>query len=173
MLNRFLLKLLEKIYLRKVYFSIDEMPVFYWKKIHETGNLSYLIKSDIVHINKKFPGKIQSKILSIQWRRLLDQFVEKFGFSDDFIESQRIIKEILRLKIQRAVNDDRSVNPMIQLAEEELAILKKEKKSSNFWELKGSLDRSGFNVIPLQTSVTEFYTHVHTLSKQVKIKNNG
>lgn len=164
----FLSKRFERLYLRNTYGSIDTMPIFYWNKIQETGNLSYLIRSKSVHIEKKNVGRIQAVALKILWRKLLDEFIERFGFSDDFLEICRVQKEILNMKIQRASQNDKSVNIFIKIAEEKLIALQQTDNGSNFYELKGSLDRAGFDIHPMETSTAEFFTHVKTLLTQAK-----
>ena len=109
-----------------------------------------------------------SYYLKIRWRKLTEEYIERFGFSDSFIEITRKQKEILRLKVQRMVDGDKSANTFIKICEEELSEMKGSEVSGNFWELKGSLDRSGFDIRPMETTVSEFYTHVKTLMKYQK-----
>lgn len=164
----FLSQRFERLYLHNTYGSIDTLPVYYWNKVQESGNLSYLVRTKNVHIEKKKVGRIKSIALGILWRKLLDEFIERFGFSENFLEIARKQKEILRLKIQKATDEDKSVNVFIKIAEEELIAMQQSIQMGNFYELKGALDRAGFYTEPMSTSVAEFYTHVQTLTKQVK-----
>lgn len=157
-----------KYYSRNCYQSIDELCIFYWNRIQETGNLSYLIRSESVHIEKRKVGKLREAGLKKLWRKLLDEYILRFGFSDNFLEICRLQKEILNLKIQRGTKDDKTVNIFIKIAEEKLISLQQIDKGSNFYELKGALDRAGFDIRPMETSVAEFFTHVQTLVTQSK-----
>jgi len=109
---------------------------------------------------------IRGYALAIIWRRILDEYIAKFGFSDNFLAIARKQKHLIRLKVQRAVNDDRSTNLFIKIAEDELKSLQSSHDATYFYELKGALDIAGFNINPMETSVAEFYMHLKTLSKQ-------
>ena len=148
------------------------MPIFYWNKIQETGNLSYLILTKSVHINKKKVSIAKEIVLKKTWKKLTEEYISRFGFGDEFLDIARKQKELIRLKVDRAISGDRSLNVFIKIIEDELLELQKPGTSGNFWELKGALDRAGFDIRPMETSVSEFFTHVRTLSKQNKTKEN-
>ncbi len=169
-LSRYLLTCANRLFLRNSYKSIDELPILNWNKIHDGGSLAFLYRSKNIHLGKKKVCKFKFYFLNQLWRSMQDQHIEKFGFSEDFLSICRKKKEILKLREQRALFDDRSVSIFIDIAETELESMQKQGNGGNFWELKGWLDRAGFNIIPHETSVTEFYTHVNTLSKQAKNK---
>lgn len=145
------------------------MPIFYWNQVHDTGNLSFLIRSKNPTINKKLPNLIKGYALAILWREILDEHLEKFGFSPGFLEIHRKQKEILRLKVDRIVNEDKSLNAFIKIAEDELSEMEfVGSKGTNFYEIKGILEREGFRINPFETSTEEFYTHVQTMCKLAK-----
>lgn len=148
------------------------MPIFYWDRVQETGNLSYLIRTKNVHIGKKKVGFIKELALKKVWNDLTEEYISKFGFSEDYIEIARKQKELIRLKVDRAINGNKSANAFINIIEQELSELQKPRVSGNFWKLKGALDRAGFDIRPMETCVTEFFTHVKTLMKQTKLKEN-
>jgi len=106
--------------------------------------------------------------LKILWRKLLDQYVERFGLSENILAIHRKEKEIANLMIQKISNDDRSLNLFIKIAQEELEAMKSKDEKGSFYELKGMLDRAGFDIHPMETSAAEFYTHIQTLVKQSK-----
>ncbi len=146
------------------------MPIFYWNKVQETGNLSYLIRSKSVYINKKKTSLAKELILKKVWKDLIDEYISKFGLSEEYIDIARKQKELIRLKVERAVNGDKTLTAFIKIIEQELIELQRPRKDTNFWELKGALDRAGFDIRPMETSVTEFFTHVRTLVAQNKSK---
>lgn len=130
--------------------------------------MSYLIRSDITHIEKKLPGKIQAFALAIRWRKLMDEYIARFGFSENFLEICRKEKEILIYKSKRIANNDKSQNAFIKVAERDLDELKNGAGGGDFWELKAYLEKNGFRINPFKTSVSEFYTSLKMLSKQFK-----
>lgn len=156
---------LRRWHLHNTHATIDTLPILNWNKIHDGGSLAFLYVDKNINLSKNKTGFIKSHFLHELWRSLQEQHVERFGFSDDFMSICRKQKEIFLLRQQRALNDDRSLNAFIRISEEELVAMQREGKGGNFWELKGALDRAGFNVVPSQTSVAEFYTHIQTLIK--------
>src|SRR3989337_1700891 len=114
-----------KRYSSNCYRSIDTLCIYNWNKIQESGNLAWLIRSENIHIEKKKVGKIRSMALGILWRKILDEFIERFGFSDSFLEIHNKEIEIGRMKVDRLVNNDKSLNAFIKIAEEQLASLMK------------------------------------------------
>lgn len=128
-----------------------------------------MIRSSNPTINKKLPGRLQGYALSILWRQILDEHIGKFGFAEGYLEITRKQKEIIRLKVERIVNEDKTLNAFIKIAEDELREIESSStKSSNFYEIKGILEKNGFRIQPFETTVEEFYTHVQTLTKQLR-----
>ena len=69
--------MLEKIYLSNCYKSIDDLPIYYWDKICNTGNVFLLRKSG--------RGLPLRKPFEKHWKKLVDEYISKFGFSENFI----------------------------------------------------------------------------------------
>ncbi len=57
----------------KLYTSIDDLPVYYWNKIHETNKLKYLFKEKVDIVN--------NDQLSLLWANINDQYFKEFGLS--------------------------------------------------------------------------------------------
>lgn len=73
------------------------------------------------------------------------------------------------MKVDRIVNEDKSLNAFIKIAEDELSEIESASgKGSSFYEIKGALERSGFKIRPFETTTEEFFTHVETLKKQLR-----
>ena len=56
------------------------MPVWNWNKIHETGDLKYLIKSD----NHKDIASQNNEEMASLWMDLYQQYIDEFGVNDNF-----------------------------------------------------------------------------------------
>lgn len=150
------------------YSSIDELPIWYWNKIHEEKNLSYLKKSKQLLISMALPKRIEAASLAILWRKILAEYIDKFGFSEKHLDLMRKEKEILFYRIKRAVNGDRTMNAFVKIAEEEREAIQSDMKGGNFWEIKAVLNKSGFDIDPYKTSVSEFYSCLKLLREQSK-----
>jgi hypothetical protein len=144
--------------------------MFYWDKIQSSDNLSFLVKTKNVQTNPRKRCLYKRIVLSETWRKILEQYIAKFGFSETIKEIDFLERNLGKLKIEKIVNDDSTLNALIEIEQEKIDAIKKECENikSDFWKLKGSLDRHGFNIDPMKTSVEEFYTHYFSI-----IEENG
>lgn len=146
------------------------MPILYWDKVHETGNLSYLLISDTIHIEKKQPSLLRKYALRILWRELLEQYVQRFGFSESFLEAFRKEKEIVSMGFQRMASNDRSLNAFIKIAEQELAEIKNQGKRGTFDQTLASVEKfMGYSIDPARCSVSKFYSYIALMDRQAKL----
>ena len=152
-----------RLYGRKYWANIDEMPIYYWFKWHEEKDNKYLSKT----------GKIGS-LVNYFGDKLMTQFIERFGFSESFIKTLEKEKELVLLQARRAITDDRSLNAFIKICELEIEALKKETtERADFYEIKGVLEHEmGFQIDIKKVSVAEYYTYFKAL-KKIRPKQNG
>ncbi len=154
-----------------IYRSIDDLCIFYWDRIHETGNYSYLVRSKSTHIHKKKPGFFRGYWLGLKWRELEEQYIARFGFSQNFLNIIRKEKELLKLKAERISNQDKTLNIFINIIQDEITAMKTDKGGSNFYESKAYVEKGmGFRIDPLHTSVSEFYSYIEVIKKQAPQK---
>ena len=117
------------------------------------------------------PGKAHLGALSIIWSRVYDQYIDRFGMNDDFISYLMKQREISIMKIDRWLNDDRSLETLIDVAELELKEIT-ENGGSDFFETKSAMEKElGFMIDVKKCSVTEFYSYIRLLNKPKK--SNG
>ena len=117
---------------------------------------------------------IKQYALSIVWRKLMDEYIERFGFSENFLEIVRKQKEILNLKVKRIVESDRSVNAFIKISEQELSELQQQDKGGDFWQSKAYIEKGmGIRINPLECSVAEFYSYFTVLKQKRTVNDNG
>lgn len=81
------------------------------------------------------------------------------------------------MKVDRLVNNDKSLNAFIKIAEEQLASLMKSEKGSDFGQMKSIIQKGlGFTINPMTYTVGEFYADIKLLeqqAKQNKAQQNG
>lgn len=145
------------------YKSIDDMPIYNWFKIHDTGDLKHLL------INKDRLSEEGKIIIQRRWKKVYDQYLKRFGFGDSFtwlIEKQR---QIALLMIEKAETGNLVLETFIDLAEAEIEKknIETKKTSSDFFEIKNFVEKEvGFRIDVKQCSVSEFYSYVKTLNKK-------
>ena len=106
--------------------------------------------------------------LSMQWRKLLDEHIARFGFPETYLDIFRKQKEILRLKIERMTSDDVSLGVFIDMAERDLKELEVVSKSGGgtFHDLKAIVELEWGHLNPMVVTVGEFYSYVKILQSR-------
>jgi len=70
------------------YTSIHNLPIFNWYKIHETNDLTYLLKN---------PKEKHSLNLAELWLEICDEYLTEFGTNEKQLEYIRLMKEATEL----------------------------------------------------------------------------
>ena len=85
--------------LKDVYFnSIDELPVWNWWKIQETGDLIYLRKD----------GRLEAKRGTVKmWTEIHDEYLEEYGMTDEFKRNLRLKRDWILKQSKYLVEGDR------------------------------------------------------------------
>lgn len=158
----FILKRKERYLLSKCYTSIDELPIYYWRKIQDTNNLSFLIKSDIVSLNKKHPTVLNNIILSKLWENIFDEYIKMFGFSEEFLEIHRKRLEQASWRLRMIAENNKSHQNFINICQVELdAMMKANEGSGNFYEMKAYIESSmHLQIDEMRTSVAQYYSYI-------------
>lgn len=141
--------------------SINEMPIANWFEIHESGDLSFLFKKQ-----KKVRG-LWMDVLMRHWKKLINQFIARFGIGDGLLELIEKEREIALLKIRRHLEDDPSLQTYIDVALFELEKMKgMASDRADFYQLKGMLElKTGFPIDKRKTSVAEYYSLIKLIEK--------
>ena len=71
------------------YTGIEDLPIYYWSKIHETGDLNFLKKDESQKIGKRYLFEL--------WERIQQEHIDEFGTSTEFKQRISIIKSLVRL----------------------------------------------------------------------------
>lgn len=142
-----------------VYTDIDEMPIYNWFKVHNTGDYSYVL------VKKRKVFKTELKQLDAAWRNLYDQYINEFGFSDSFLSILEKKQEIALLQIEKAETGDAIYNTLIKLKQAELQRKEADQeKGMSFYEIKAHAEKKiGFQIDIRKMSVLEFYTTLKTI----------
>jgi len=158
-----LLHILLKLYAKRYYDSIDEMPIYNWFKWHEEKDEKYLARN-------KNGGYLATYFAN----RIFDQYIERFGFSETFIAALEKQKELTLLKVRKAITEDNSINTFIKICEIEIETMNGfNVDRSDFYEIKSMLEnKMGFAININKVSVAEYYTYFKAL-KNITPKNNG
>jgi hypothetical protein len=159
------------------YNSIDNLPIHYWYKIHDTSNLKYLIKGKnwfkelFYSILWLFGLKniIQSKVLAKVWKQISNEYVSAFGFSAEFLTILNKQKEIARMRV-KLILGDRTQITFLKIAEGELDKLRKSNESGvHYLETITWIEKNiGVKVDEMTCSVARFRHYCNVVEKMNK-----
>ena len=81
------------------YGSIDDLPMYNWKKIHDTDELKWLF------VNKQ---EIENNdLLEARWAAIYDEYLNEFGLSDEYKEILNVKRKIANLQADYIIKGDR------------------------------------------------------------------
>jgi hypothetical protein len=145
------------------YASIDDLPIYYWWEIHESGDVSMLIK------DSKFP--ITNNLLdycSELWDDLQQQHLDYVGVSIEYSKYLRLVADVSIAKLQYAISNDNWDLFKLELIQDDLDELKGSPKEDNM-ETKSMIEKhwlNGQRLDPKKTTVKEYYSYIKSLQKQ-------
>lgn len=146
----------------KYYESIEELPIFNWWNLQSTLDFSYLLKT------KKKINLIQKIILSRQRKKLYADYIDRFGFGDKYMEMIEKKQRIAIMRIERALENDKSKETFIEIEEEELLnmVIEAQGESLNLYESSAIIGRVlGFRIDVKECTVVEFFHYMKTAQK--------
>jgi len=150
----------------EIYKNIDEMPIWNFKKILESGDLSYMLSTGVL---KQKVRKKTAKALDEAWISVYNQYLQTFGLNKLYIQILEQEEKIAFLKIQMWTRGKKGLSAIIKAEEKRLAdmiIPNKGNKQSFEQDLVVIQKHNGFLIEAKQTSVRMFYTYVKTMEKE-------
>jgi len=78
--------------------SIDELPIWNWRQVSETGDLTYLFKGK--------EGKVKPEMYGL-WLDLQQEYFDTYGISKGLQEVLKLQKQWILLRCDYLVNEDR------------------------------------------------------------------
>ena len=140
--------------------SIEDLPIWNWWKIAESGSLGYLYKDEEKH--KENDNSVIDLWVSIQ-----DEYLEEFGITADFREMLTLKKRWVNQKAEYLITGERFLLNEI----EEIEIDLKEIET-----LSVSLDKDNTTIMleeklgrelnPKKMSVKKYYKYINYYSKK-------
>jgi len=149
-----------------VYDSIDTLPQWNWIKVHETGNLAYI---KILPNYRKLKEE-NTEELEEFWAKIYDEFIEEFGFSENYIEVLDHKKRIAILKNDFVITDNRFLLNHIRIAENRLKEIEKTAPIGvSFRESIVMIEKEqGIKIDAKKISVADYNSYIKTMNKNGK-----
>ena len=149
----------------KKYSTISDLPMTNWLECNK-GDLGYLYhKPKKVTVNKS---------LIDLWTSIYDEYIEKIGLTDDYVELLEAMKKYT-LAVCNYIENPSSINATREVAAKELVdSLSIGGKGSKFGEFVASVEK--FMGIPIdldKITVDRFYSYVKLMERSLKQLENG
>jgi len=147
-------------FLRTVYTSIRELPVYYWNMISETGDLTLLYKDE---------GGLEARLVDL-WEDLQQQHLDEFGISQQMISYERLLIKLAKLQIKYVLSSprDRTLLIHIKIARNEIAQRNKI-KAMKFGRLMVIVQKYlGFQINPRTYSTYDWYYTLKMIASENK-----
>jgi len=128
--------------------SIEDMPIYNWVKIMETGDLKWMF------IKNK--GRVSERVYN-QWVNLQQEYLEEFGLDERAKQTLRHKKRLIELNTDFVITGDRHLLNLIAMTELDLKN-EDEKEAVNFYQMLDYVEKyKGFAIDPKKTSVIKWY----------------
>ena len=145
--------------------SIEEMPVWNWTKIFETGDLKYLFKQE-----KEVK---ESHFLRDLWIDLQQQHMNEFGVDTAMIARIKTMRKLINLNIKFYETRDRSLLNIIRIEEAKLNANSAEVNLRFYKVLDFVSSHKGFRINPKEFTVIEWYHALKNMAAQHGKNNKG
>lgn len=151
----------------KSWATIEELPVWNWQKIFDTGDLSFLLEDGPRKLTEEEKERLENL-----WIDLQNEFIDKFGFSKKFLAIEQKRMAIDRLRWHYMETGNESIKTVIEIRKRELKELLKAAKD----EKKGSFEEQivileshfKFPIDVKKTSVVKYHTYLQALEREAQ-----
>ena len=134
----------------------------------ETGNPLFIVKG-IDYFDMPKVTKATYKKLDTCWDELLDQYLRKFGLSEQAEKSLRLEVKIAKLKIKMVLTKDWGLLAAIRMEERKLKQDLEAHNKATFEETVAYVEKyQGKSIDAFTCSTQMFYTYVDLMNKQAK-----
>ena len=141
-------------FLAKVWGSIEDMPIYNWVKILETGDLKWLF------IDK---GRV-STLSENHWLLLQQQYIDEFGLDENYKQQLRLMEKLKTLNLDFVLTRDRSLLNIIKMTEIDLDA-DSDKQAISLYQILDHVEKyKGFAIDPKETSVMKWYYSLKNMS---------
>jgi hypothetical protein len=146
---------------QQIYNSIDELPLWNFKKINETKDLNYLLKNENT---KAKPDELEKA-----WGHVTDELNKIQGVGDQVQKWVLLQSDLERLYIELLVSNNKSLLTEINIKKRQLERLEKQFEGSggNFDEQIAAVELFfKFHIDERQTTVRRFFNYINLMRKQ-------
>lgn len=152
----------EKIILPEHYSSIDYLPMLNWERIHKTKDVAHLLVK-----NEPLTDKQRAE-LDLVWYNVNNEYIQVFGFGEDFKLMLDKQIQIGKLKLKKIITKDDSIQNFIRAEEIKLEGIKKRigNGGGDIYDAKKIIEKQFGVRLPMkEVTVREFYSYMKDVKK--------
>jgi hypothetical protein len=140
----------------KFFDSIEEISIYNWQKVVDTGDLKWIVIED---------GETTEKEAVNAWHTLQDQWIVQFGNSKSWKDIITLKHEIWMLYAEYLETGNQDIEMEADLLMADYLEMKTKEIKADFYKEKAKLDiEIGFRVDPKSTSVVEYFSYLNDVS---------
>lgn len=157
----------------KYFESLDDLPIYNFWKIRETGDLVYLFqewKSDEVEAASK--RRVWRSVLVDLWRKMDAEFIENFAMTDEFFNRLLIEKKIINLQLEYMISKSSVVRARLKGEQQKLELNyhNEESKPVKLHEFIAGIEKYiGFQIDEKKISTNKVYSYVNQMKEQSRL----
>ena len=157
----------------KYFESLDDLPIYNFWKIRETGDLVYLFqdwKSDEAEAASK--RRVWRSVLVDLWRKMDAEFIENFAMTDEFFNRLLIEKKIINLQLEYMISKSSVVRARLKGEQQKLELNyhNEESKPVKLNEFIAGIEKYiGFQIDEKKISTNKVYSYVNQMKEQSRL----
>ena len=142
------------------YNSIDELPIKIWFDIHKTVNFKKLLKSGECKNEKTY-----IKLFEL-WQKSYNEFIERFGLSDEFLSDLQIEIKIANLQADLIITKQKHLNTLIKIEQEKMRINNFEiSEPADIESILAKMSKYyGFKLSSRELTTAEYYSYLNNIT---------
>lgn len=157
----------------KYFESLDDLPIYNFWKIRETGDLVYLFqewKSDEAEAASK--RRVWRSVLVDLWRKMDAEFIENFAMTDEFFNRLLIEKKIINLQLEYMISKSSVIRARLKGEQQKLELNyhNEESKPVKLHEFIAGIEKYiGFQIDEKKISTNKVYSYVNQMKEQSRL----
>ncbi len=135
--------------------SIEEMPIYNWVQICETGDINFVFKTIGIKTQKTYD----------KWLDLQQEYIDEFGLDKRYKQRIRLTRKLVMLNLQYVATRRTHLLNIIRMTEIDLEKYDTE-ESIEFYAILDHVEKyKGFQMDPKTISVKKWYHSLKNMSK--------
>lgn len=149
----------------QLWISIEDLPIWNWNKIVETGSLIYLFRE-----YKK--QEVSEDVVKV-WDSLQQQHADEFGIDISLQTRIRTMRKVIGLNVKFLETGDRSLLNLIRVETKRIEDAGSYGKSQFYKVLNYVSKYMGFQIKPKEFSVKEWYHALRAIEADAQRQQDG